>query len=244
MPGMKKNQPGCPCCEEEEFVDLGCGCATVPTTLYMKATRPDLNGGLFNDATLVYGPNPAPFDSGFGLPGSCHWSEEEFVVGTDTFRYALYCSIGQYRLILATSAGPLAPNIAQRYTWTATGTAGNTCGPFYLLNGVMYVGGDATNKNYVSGTAGDWAIGQKVLSGNCRTSGFVSLVGVAVTCDAVTGISQAVTGDFAFVVAQSASSRGWTAVKSGYTNSTGTVAGQALDAAVPQYAFFNVVMSP
>lgn len=230
--------------EAADVVIADCGCDTTPVTLYMHATRPDLNSGLFNDATLVYGPNPAPFDSGFAIPPSNHWSVETFDNGINTFRYMLFCSIAQYRLNVCAITGTSSPAITERYTWAPFPSApGNACSPFYLLNGVMYSGGNATNKNYISGTAGDWQVGRKLITGNCRTSGFVSVPGVTVSCDGSSGVSNAL-GDFAFTLAQSASSRPWSAVKTGYTTATGSVAGQALDATVPQYVTINVVINP
>lgn len=225
-------------------VDLGCGCPTVPATIYLKATAPSLNNQIFQDATLVYGPAPAPFVGHAGIPADSHWSPGTFTDGSGfTFYYVFYCLSSVYRLDLAYTTGPSSPVINNRYTWNALSTAGNTCNVFYMLNGTIFAGGNATNKNYVSGIAGDWAIGEKLLSGNCRTSGFVSISGATVTCDGVSGVSN-VNGDFAFKIPQSASSRGWTATKSGFSPSSGTVAGQAVDAAVPQFTAINVVMSP
>lgn len=225
-------------------VDLGCGCPTVPTTIYMKATNPLLNNQLFQDATLVYGPPPAPF-VGFPIPDPAHWSPGTFVDGSgNTFYYAFYCDTSVYRLDLAYTTGPGAPVLSNRYTWNpGVVTGGNACNGFYMLNGTVFVGGNATNKNYLSGTLGDWAIGEFLLNGQTRTSGFVAVPGVTVTCDGVSAVSNA-NGDFSFKIPQSASTRGWTATKSGWSPASGSVAGQTPNAALAQFARIAVVMSP
>lgn len=230
-----------------------CPCDPGPATVYAYSSRPDLNNNIFPAGVVFnYQTTPAVY-SPLLLPSKIYLSVDEYVDNSgDTFRVLIQCAsvsgtpveYGWHRLYEERASSPGVPVIdLRRYTWAISST-GNTCTPWYQLNGTMFSGGNTTGKVYLSATSGDWAIGEKLLEGNCRTTGFVSIAGAVVTVDGTYSATSGADGNFAMKVPQSASSRPWSAVKSGFTTATGTVAGQATDAAVPQWDFFNVVMSP
>lgn len=141
MPG-RRMAGGCICCGAGGGYHTlpGCPCV-VPSTLYMNVIRPDANFGMFQSATLAYGPCPVTT-----LPiGSGMYSTKTFVDGItlDDFFYRFFCAGGYFCIsrIFETSifGSPFADVV--RYRWLST-DAGNSCVPFVLTNGRVFKGGD------------------------------------------------------------------------------------------------------
>lgn len=125
---------------------LMCGC-DVPQVLAMTNNNPGCNSGMFQPCTIRYGPTPAALST-LALGTSCFLSDESFIdVFGDRFRYYLNCtgttiSGSEYTLtrVYVTSifGSPFRDSV--RYTWPMS-TAGNSCSPFALINGILYAGG-------------------------------------------------------------------------------------------------------
>lgn len=125
--------PGCPC--------------TVPPLLHMSVIRPDANSGMFQDATLAYGPTPQEFAS-LALGTNSYISTTDFldIITNDRFRFHFFCAGGYFCInrIYATSVYGTPFSDAIRYRWLG-GLPGNTCTPFIMTNGRVYPGGDPTS---------------------------------------------------------------------------------------------------
>ena len=125
----------------------GCSCATIPTTLYMRSSNHVGNIGMFQDATLAWGPTPA-WAAVLALGSSSFLSTTTFTDSTtgDQFYYHFSCSTGgAYFLtrVYQTSFYGSPYLDVQRYRWTV-GLSGCTCGPpFNFPNGRVYAGGSA-----------------------------------------------------------------------------------------------------
>ena len=128
-----KNHPGCPCCGSGGTGSLpGCSCSTPPGTLYLSDLSTGDCVGLFNSATLVYGPTPSVFVPFIGA--NAYLSEETFVDGFDeTYRYHIYCdgTIIHLQTAKETSIFGDPSFFDTGISWTL-GNPGNTCSPFSL----------------------------------------------------------------------------------------------------------------
>lgn len=122
----------------------GCPCETSPVTVYLHTNDPTLNNGIFQDATIVYGPTPAPLLPVVFTPSS-YLSTTTFrdAVFDADFYYFLTCQLGAYvltRVYISTPLGsPFRDEI--RYSWFI-GVDGNTCTPFNLASGSIFEDGD------------------------------------------------------------------------------------------------------
>jgi hypothetical protein len=124
----------------------GCSCSQVPVTLQMSSSGPCYSGD-FQACTLEWGPTPPQFLA-LGLGTNCFLSTQDFQDPTQTppfglFRYTFGCTANFFSL-----SRVYEPNIygsayhdAISYTW-AIGVTGNSCSPFLLSNGTIYVGGN------------------------------------------------------------------------------------------------------
>lgn len=132
----------------------GCPCDNIPQTLHLTSSKPDSNLGIFQNATLVYGPTPPEYNA-LALGTSCYLSTESYPDDStgDLFRYYFGCYNGYYgitRVYAVSFYGSPYLDVV-RYRWLV-GLPGNTCGdpgatppvPFGLANGRIFVGGDAT----------------------------------------------------------------------------------------------------
>jgi hypothetical protein len=125
----------------------GCPCTTIPPVLQMTSSNTTANNGLFQSTSLVYGPTPPEFTP-LGLGASCFLSPSYFTDNStgDHFRYYFGCFSGFYiitRVFQVSILGsPYKDTI--RYKWFV-GFPGNTCSPFLLSNGQIYVGGDPSS---------------------------------------------------------------------------------------------------
>jgi hypothetical protein len=131
----------------------GCPCTTIPPNLNMHSSNTTANNGLFQSSPLVYGPTPPEFTP-LGLGASCFLSPDYFQDNStgDYFRYYFGCFSGFYiitRVFQVSILGsPYKDTI--RYKWFV-GFPGNTCSPFLLSNGQIYVGGDPSSVVTISG---------------------------------------------------------------------------------------------
>lgn len=242
--------PGCPCCGAPSPPDTtpGCPCPDGPATIYVKSTRPDLNFGLFNDATLrwIATPSAYTFPPPNTIPSFGYFSDETFHEQShnDEYRYYLSCdgtSYGLHRVFVTSFFGSPLLDVV-RYSWIV-GVRGNTCSPFYFLGGTVYPGGNPAGKVYLSAASGDWKIGQKYVafkvwtgsSSNPIAGATVGLAGATATTD-----SQ---GLCAITVAQSASPRPYTVTKAGYSFGGGIVSGEAPVATEAQSVSVGVNMT-
>lgn len=130
-------------------VTYGCGlCTTIPATLTMTVTNPTLNNSIFQSCTLQYYSSIPSALSAFIAPGI------PVIVSTATFTdtvtpfpfyYYFFCFQGAYRLTrlypTTVTGTPFRDGI--RYSWTP-GSGGNTCSPFSMTSGVIFVGGNAS----------------------------------------------------------------------------------------------------
>ena len=130
----------------------GCPCA-VPRTLNMSVVHPEGNFGMFQNATIVYGPVPANLAL-LSMGANAYLSTAQFQDTTtlDYFRYWFLCTGGYYCIsrVYATSIYGSPYVDAIRYRWLA-GLPGNTCTPFLLTQGKIFQGGDANTKVTISG---------------------------------------------------------------------------------------------
>ena len=99
---------------------------------------------MFQDATIQWGPTPSGLLA-LGLGTNSYLSTATFPDYTsgDQFYYLLSCYSGSYVLtrvyITSIYGSPYRDMI--RYLWPI-GYLGNTCSPFSLPQGQMYIGGD------------------------------------------------------------------------------------------------------
>lgn len=126
-------------------VDLpGCPCHALPPTLRVSVNRPELNFHVLQDCVLRYGPTPPPLRP-LGLGDSSYLSTESYGddLSPDRFWYHFTCYTGFYMLtrvyIHSIFGSPFRDTL--RYKWVV-GYPGNTCSPFLLSHGQIYVGGD------------------------------------------------------------------------------------------------------
>lgn len=122
----------------------GCACTSIPGTLTMTSSAPTSNNGIFQNATLVYQATP-PAYTGIPIGSSGYLSTASYTDQFgDTFRYYFYCQRNQFFLTRVYEhsifGSPYEDSV--RYTWTLG--YGNTCAPFWLSNGRVYAGGDAS----------------------------------------------------------------------------------------------------
>jgi hypothetical protein len=124
-------------------VIAGCQCTSIPTTLAMVPTDPTLNGGMFQPATLQWGPTPTDYDR-LALGTNSFLSTQSFIdqLG-ESFRYYFTCTADKFTLtrVYAHSIFGNPYRDSVRYTWPLT-LAGNTCDPFSLTAGQIYSGGN------------------------------------------------------------------------------------------------------
>jgi hypothetical protein len=123
----------------------GCPCASVPRTLQMSVSNPNLNNRIFQPATLqYYSPVPPQF-SALALGSFAFLSTTSFTddLSTSPFWYYFTCFQGSYaltRVYPKTGTGqPFRDSI--RYRWSVV-APGNSCSPFLLNNGTIYTGGN------------------------------------------------------------------------------------------------------
>lgn len=133
---------------------LGCVCRTPPDTLYLHVTNPI--AGFLEDATIVYGPTPAPL-APLLLGTNSYLSSSTYAdawTGED-FRFYLSCFGSVVRLsrvfesTILTGGGPFLDSVI--YFWTI-GFTGNTCTPFSLTNGSIFAGGSLSTTAILDGT--------------------------------------------------------------------------------------------
>jgi hypothetical protein len=123
---------------------LGCTCGTAPSTLYMTVTPSGCSDTLLNDCDLVYGPTPSGLSS-LGLGANCYLSSTTFPDAQtgDDFYYYLSCFSNIFRISrvfeFSIYGSPFLGPVA--YHWYV-GLPGNTCHPFALTNGEIFLGGD------------------------------------------------------------------------------------------------------
>ena len=124
----------------------GCPCYSSPASLTMTSSKPTSNGGMFQNATIVYGVTPTVL-APLNLGASCYLSTAYFpdLTTGDQFRYNFFCYFGYYILtrVYDTSVygSPYRDQI--RYRWPV-GFPGDTCSPFSMASGAIYTGGDTT----------------------------------------------------------------------------------------------------
>lgn len=133
----------------------GCLCSPTPITITMSVTNAGLNNGIFNNDTIVYGPTPSLyFPSIIGTASS--WLGSTTFVDASTglnYRYYLFCSGGvAYKLtrVFPVIFGGGPGRDSDRYSWVP-GFGGNTCTPYSLTNGTIFVGGDSRTVVSLSG---------------------------------------------------------------------------------------------
>lgn len=130
-------------------VVIGSNCpCPVPTTLSMVSRFPQCNGGLFQSATLTYGPLP-PEMASIGLTGNGFTSNTlTDQVSGKAFYYYISCNFNQYGLtqIIPDGNGGASRN-GVLYFWAVGGNTRfgpSTCDPFSLPEGTAYPGADAS----------------------------------------------------------------------------------------------------
>jgi len=132
---------------DNQFVELdGCLCTKTPVSLHLVSNNHTADNGMFQDATLVYGPTP-DWAIPLALGDSCFLSTESFTDQDtgDTYRYYFTCSGIVYILtrVYEFSAYGSPFKDVNRYVWTI-GVQGNTCDPYDLTVGQVFPGGDPT----------------------------------------------------------------------------------------------------
>lgn len=125
----------------------GCPCQALPSILHMTVNNPQSNFGIFQPASLIYGPTP-PGYSPLTSDKSCFISSSQFTDGLtgDTFQYYFGCQSGYYivtRFYLHSLFGSPFRDTT-RYRWLI-GYPGNQCSPFLLSQGQIYLGGDPSS---------------------------------------------------------------------------------------------------
>jgi hypothetical protein len=131
----------------------GCLCQNVPATLYMRPNDVTLNGGMFQNCTLQWGPTD-PYFANLALGPNTFMSRESFIDSINqTFWYYFNCTSSNFtltRLYKSSLFGsPYRDSV--RFTWPI-GSAGNTCVPFLLTTGTVYQGGDTRSQITVTPT--------------------------------------------------------------------------------------------
>lgn len=125
---------------------LGCVCRTPPISIGMTVSTEGCSNGLFHACTITYQPTPAEL-APLRLGTYCYLSEEFFTDAQtgDQFRYYLACFTSIIRISrvfpVSVYGSPFLDSVI--YFWTA-GLPGNTCTPFSMTNGSVFVGGDAS----------------------------------------------------------------------------------------------------
>lgn len=132
-------------------VIAGCQCTSIPLTLSMVPTDPTLNGGMFQPATLQWGPTPTVYARA-ALGTNSFLSTQSFIdqIG-ESFQYYFTCTTDKLTLtrVYANSIFGNPYRDTVRYTWPLS-LAGNTCDPFLLTAGQIYSGGDTRSQITVS----------------------------------------------------------------------------------------------
>ncbi len=121
----------------------GCHCTTTPAVLDMISADETCDGGMFQSDILRYVPTPPEY-SGLFLGANSFLSDNAHTDQYgDTFRYYFTCNLAEYALsrVYANSIFGSPFRDAVRYTWSL-GVPGNSCDPFFLTNGQVYLGGD------------------------------------------------------------------------------------------------------
>jgi hypothetical protein len=147
-------QSGKPASTKPPTVTLaGCQCPNVPITLYMRPNDPILNGGMFKNCTLYYGPTDPAF-ARLALGASSFMSLESFIDQINQeYWYFFNCTSSNFTLtrIYKSSIFGSPYRDSVRFTWPI-GAAGNTCDPFLLTYGVVYQGGDTRSQITITPT--------------------------------------------------------------------------------------------
>jgi hypothetical protein len=125
----------------------GCTCSPMPNTINMVSSKPASNNGIFQSATLQFGPTPGPLLPVVSAANSYLSTTTFFdTVLAVSFYYFLTCVTGQYVLTRVYETSPFGSPFRDsvRYKWTP-GFPGNSCGPpFTMTNGQIFLGGDSS----------------------------------------------------------------------------------------------------
>lgn len=111
----------------------------------MVSSSHTVNSNMFQDATLVYGPDPDAAFSALSIPDNNWWSTATFVSGGGTHYYMLKCTTAsKYDLYRAYPHHPTFGTLLDgiRYSWTP-GATGNACSPWAMHGGAPYSGSGA-----------------------------------------------------------------------------------------------------
>ena len=124
-----------------------CFCDPIPSPLTMISTDLNCNFGMFQNATLQYGPTPPAYAPLF-LGANCFLSVQFFAdatLGGALFQYLLTCQFNQFGLARVYPQSPYGSPFRDGvlYSWSVGGY-GNSCVPFHLDNGVAFPGSDAS----------------------------------------------------------------------------------------------------
>lgn len=124
----------------------GCPCSSSPINLTLTSSKPSSNNGIFQNASIHYGPTPSSvlavvFTSNSYLSTTLFFD----TILASYFYYFLTCSINKYLLTRVYPSSPFGSPFRDsvRYSWTP-GFPGNTCSPFSMTNGQIFSGGDAS----------------------------------------------------------------------------------------------------
>ena len=131
----------------------GCPCTSSPVTIHMTVTNPTLNNHIFNSCTLQYGPTPSSLLPVVLLANSYLSTATFFdpILGV-SFYYFLTCTINSYVLTRVYPSSPFGSPFRDsvRYKWVP-GFPGNTCTPFSMTSGQIFLGGDPRTTVTISG---------------------------------------------------------------------------------------------
>jgi hypothetical protein len=122
----------------------GCPCSQSPATITMTSSKPSSNNQIFQSAVLQYGPTPSALLP-VVLTSSSYLSTATFSdpILNVPFFYFLTCTINSYVLTRVYPSSPFGSPFRDsvRYKWVP-GFPGNTCAPFLMTNGQIFLGGD------------------------------------------------------------------------------------------------------
>jgi hypothetical protein len=122
----------------------GCACPSSPATLHVAVSRPDATSLTLQPCTLFWGPTPAGLLP-LAVGANSYLSSTSFTDTStgDQFWYHFNCYVGYYALtrVYVTSQYGSPYRDLIRYRWPI-GAGGNSCKPFLMASGQLYLGGD------------------------------------------------------------------------------------------------------